>query len=54
MEKIEFQEKIKETEQAINYDRDCRMNDAKEYHRKHTYLMQYRDTNKQVSHSFFL
>lgn len=46
MEKMEFKEKVRETEQAISYDRECRMNDAMEYHRKHAYLMQYRDGNK--------
>lgn len=47
MEKEEFKQKVRETEQAIAYDRDCRVNDAKEYFRKHNYLMQYRDGNKQ-------
>lgn len=48
MDKKDFQEKIIETEQAIAHDRNCREHDAKEYHKKHTYLMQYRDGNKQV------
>lgn len=48
MDKQEFQDKIQETEQAIKYDQQCREHDAREYHRKHTYLMQYRDGNKKV------
>ncbi|WAR25065.1 hypothetical protein MAR_010769 [Mya arenaria] len=47
MEKVEFQQKTVETQQAIEYDRHCRQSDATEYHNKHSYLMQYRDTNKQ-------
>jgi len=48
MDKQDFQHKIVETEQAISYDRQCRDHDSKEYHKKHNYLMQYRDGNKQV------
>lgn len=54
MDKQEFQDKILETEQAISYDRQCREHDAKEYHKKHHYLMQYRDGNKQVTLREFL
>ena len=47
--KHELKQKVKETERAIAYDRECRMNDAHEYFRKHNYLMQFRDGNKNVS-----
>lgn len=47
MDKQAFQDKISETDQALSYDRQCRMNDAMDYHKKHSYLMQYRDGNKQ-------
>ena len=52
--KTQMQEKIKETERALAYDRECRMNDANEYFRKHNYLMQFRDGNKNVSLSCFI
>ena len=44
-----LQEKVKESDRAIAHDRECRMNDANEYFRKHHYLMQFRDGNKNVS-----
>lgn len=46
--KHELKQKVKETERAIAYDRECRMNDAHEYFRKHNYLMQFRDGNKNL------
>ena len=53
MAKEEFQQKVAETEQAIAYDRQCRSHDAEEYHKKHQFLMKYRDTNKSVSNQLF-
>ena len=47
--KIQNQQKKKETERALAYDKECRMNDANEYYRKHNYLMKFRDGNKNVS-----
>ena len=49
--RTEQQEKVRESDRAIAYDRECRMNDANEYYRKHNYLMQFRDGNKSVSNS---
>ena len=49
--KIQNQQKKKETERALAYDKECRMNDANEYYRKHNYLMKFRDGNKNVSSS---
>ena len=49
--RTEQQEKVRESDRAIAYDRECRMNDANEYYRKHNYLMQFRDGNKNVSFS---
>ena len=51
--KVHMKQKIKETERAIAYDRECRMNDANEYFRKHNYLMKFRDGNKNVSFTLY-
>lgn len=46
-----FCNKVKESERAVEYDRECLQKDAEKYQQKHTYLKQFRDANKSVSSS---
>ena len=48
----ELVNKVKETDRAVKYDEQCRTNDSQEYFKKHSYLMLYRDGNKQVCLQF--
>lgn len=48
---VAFKEKCQESKQSIAYDNDCRQKDMDAYVKKHVYLQNFRDGNKNVSRS---
>ncbi|XP_064607165.1 uncharacterized protein LOC135471766 [Liolophura sinensis] len=46
-----FCSKVKESERAVEYDRECLQKDAEKYQQRHTYLKQFRDANKSLMES---
>lgn len=50
---IAFKEKCQESQQSIAYDNDCRQKDMDAYVKKHVYLQNFRDGNKNVGLSLF-
>lgn len=45
---LAFKEKCLESKQSIAYDNDCRQKDSDAYIKKHVYLQNFRDGNKDV------
>ena len=45
-----LKEKVKESETAVAFDKECLENDKREQMKKASYLTQFRDGNKQVCH----
>lgn len=50
---VAFKEKCQESKQSIAYDNDCRQKDMDAYVKKHVYLQNFRDGNKNVGLSLF-
>lgn len=44
-----LKDKVRESETAVEYDRQCRSQDFNSFVKKYTYLKQFRDDNKNVS-----
>ena len=44
----DFQTKVKESEAAVEYDRQCKLKDFQDFVKKFNYLKNFRDDNKMV------
>ena len=49
-----LKDKVRESEAAVEYDRQCRSQDLNSFMKKFSYLKQFRDDNKTVSHVVFV
>ena len=49
----QLKDKVRESEAAVEYDRQCKSQDFNSFVKKFNYLKQFRDDNKHVSLVFF-
>lgn len=48
----QLKDRVRESEAAVEYDRQCHTQDVEAFLKKHGYLKQFRDENKRVHNRF--